>query len=259
VTWPDRLWQDLQPTPGRLSTSLRIVLATVLTLILLMTWQIPAAAIGLYLVFMVSRDSPAVSLRGGILSMLTLSAAVGAVLGVVGLTDNEPTARVVSVGAVGFVVGMVMRATTLSGLGTIFGFIYCFLIANWGFHVPADTQVRGSLWVISAGAVAVACSVAVEYSFGVASPVDRLQQQLQIRYKALDNLFKLMAEGVTAEQLSAATNQVTRLAASGQTAMQELYNSVVDRNLDPSPLPIGSRVHITMLAQLMDLSATFGF
>jgi len=124
VTWPNRLWQDLQPTSGRLSTSLRIVLATVLTLILLMTWQIPAAAIGLYLVFMVSRDSPAVSLRGGILSMLTLSAAVGAVLGVVGLTDNEPMARVVSVGVVGFVVGMVMRATTLSGLGTIFGFIY---------------------------------------------------------------------------------------------------------------------------------------
>jgi multidrug resistance protein MdtO len=257
VTWPDRLWQDLQPTPGRLSTSLRIVLATALTLILLMTWQIPAAAIGLYLVFMVSRDSPAVSMRGGILSMLTLSAAVGAVLGVVGLTDNAPMARVVSVGAVGFVVGMVMRATTLSGLGTIFGFIYCFLIANWEFHVPADTQVRSSLWVISAGAVAIGCSVAVEYVFDVASPVDRLQQQLQIRYKALENLFRLVAEGVTAEQLSAATNQVTRLAASGQTAMQELYNSVVDRNLDPSSLPIGSRVHITMLAQLMDLSAAF--
>ena len=51
--------------------------------------------------------------------MLTLSAAVGAVLGVVGLTDNEPTARVVSVGAVGFVVGMVMRATTLSGPSVI--------------------------------------------------------------------------------------------------------------------------------------------
>jgi multidrug resistance protein MdtO len=189
--------------------------------------------------------------------MLTLSAAVGAVLGVVGLTDNEPMARVVSVGAVGFVVGMVMRATTLSGLGTIFGFIYCFLIANWEFHVSADTLVRSSLWVISAGAVAIACSVAVEYVFDAANPVDRLRQQLQIRYKTLENLFKLMAEGIAAEQLNEATSQVTRLAASGQTAMQELYSSVVDRNLDPSSLPIGSRVHITMLAQLMDLSAAF--
>jgi multidrug resistance protein MdtO len=27
---------------------------------------------------------------------------------------------------------------------------------------------------------------------------------------------------------------------------------------NPTPLPIGSRVHITMLAQLMDVSAAFG-
>jgi multidrug resistance protein MdtO len=58
--------------------------------------------------------------------------------------------------------------------------------------------------------------------------------------------------------MSAAAVQVTRLAASGQSAMQELYNVIVDRNLDPGALPIGSRVHISMLAQLMDVSAPFG-
>jgi multidrug resistance protein MdtO len=60
-----------------------------------------------------------------------------------------------------------------------------------------------------------------------------------------------------AEEVSAATVQVSRLAAAGQTTMQELYNVIADRNLDPRPLPIGSRVHITMLAQLMDISAAF--
>ena len=257
MTWPNRLWQDLQPTPGRLNTSLRIVLATVLTLILLMTWRIPSSAIGLYLVFMVSRDSPAVSLRGGILSLLTLTAAVGTVIGVVGITDNDPMVRVLSVGAIGFAVGMWMRAATLPSLGTTFGFISCFLMANWEFHQPADTLVKGALWVIAAGALATGCSVAVEYLFGGANPVDQLRQQLQIRYQALEKLFKLVAEGAAEEQLSASTTQITRLAASGQTAMQELYSAIADRNLDPSSLPIGSRVHITMLAQLMDLAAAF--
>src|SRR5262249_5305364 len=257
VTWPDRLWQDLQPTPGRLDTSLRIVLATVLTLILLMTWRIPSSAIGLYLVFMVSPDSPAVSLRGGILSLLTLSAAVGTGIGVVGITDNDPMARVLSVGAIGFVVGMWMRAATLPGLGTTFGFISCFLMANWEFHQPADTLVKGALWVIAAGALATGCSVAVEYLFGGANPVDQLRQQLQIRYQALETLFKLVAEGAAEEQLSASISQITRLAASGQAAMLELCSAVADRNLDPSSLPIGTRVHITMLAQLMDLAAAF--
>jgi len=257
VTWPNRLWQDLLPTPGRLGTSLRIVLATLLTLILLMTWRIPSSAIGLYLVFMVSRDSPAVSFRGGILSLLTLAAAVGTVIGVVGVTDNDPMARVLSVGAIGFVVGMWVRAATLPNLGTTFGFISCFLMANWEFHQPADTLVKGALWVIAAGALATGCSVAVEYLFGGANPVDQLRQQLQIRYQALETLFKLVAEGAAEEQLSPSISQITRLAASGQTAMQELYSAVAERNLDSSPLPIGSRVHITMLAQLMDLAAAF--
>ena len=40
--------------------------------------------------------------------------------------------------------------------------------------------------------------------------------------------------------------------------MQRLYNIIVERNLDPGVLPIGTRVRITMQAQLMDLSAAFG-
>lgn len=248
----------MRPTPGRLETTLRIVLSTVLTLILLMTWRIPTAAIGLYLVFMVARDSPAVSLRAGILMLLTLAVAVGGVLFVVGLTDNDPMARVLSVAAVGFLAGMVMRATTLPNLGTAFGFIFCFLIANWEFHRPSEALVRGSLWLIAAGAVAIGCSVAIEYCFGVTDPVKRLDQQLRMRYKALERMFGLMANGVESEELSAATLDVTRIAAAGQAGMQELYASIVDRNLEPKPLPIGSRVHITMLAQLMDVSAAFG-
>jgi multidrug resistance protein MdtO len=40
--------------------------------------------------------------------------------------------------------------------------------------------------------------------------------------------------------------------------MQELYDMIADRQLDPGNLPVGSRVHISMLAKLMDISAAFG-
>jgi multidrug resistance protein MdtO len=258
VTWINQFWQDLQPTPGRLGTSLRIVLATTLTLILLMTWQIPQAAFGLYMVFLLGRDSPSVSMRGGIVSVLTLCVAVATELAVVILTDNSPMSRVLSVAAVTFLAGMVMRATTIPNNGVTWGFMFCTLIANWEFHAPAEALVENSLWLVGAGAVAVGCSVAVEYIFGATNPVARLQEQLRTRYKALENLFTLISNRASAEEVSAATVQVTRLAASGQAAMQELYNAIVDRNLDPGALPIGSRVHISMLAQLMDVSAAFG-
>ena len=41
--------------------------------------------------------------------------------------------------------------------------------------------------------------------------------------------------------------------------MQRIYNTIVERNLDTGALPVGTRVRITMLAQLMDLSAAFGW
>src|SRR3981081_1446708 len=117
MTWINQFWQDLQPTPGRLGTSLRIVLATTLTLILLMTWQIPSAAFGLYMVFLLGRDSPSVSMRGGSVSVLTLCEPVAMAQRVDSRTDNSPMAPVLSVAAVTFLAGMVMRATTIPNNG----------------------------------------------------------------------------------------------------------------------------------------------
>ena len=257
MRWIYQFWQDLQPTQGRLGTSLRIVLATTFTLILLMTWQIPQAAFGLYMVFLLGRDSPSVSMRGGIISVLTLGAAVATELALVIVTDNSPMSRVLSIAVVTFLAGMMMRATTIPNNGVTWGFMFCTLIASWEFHAPAEAQVKNSLWLVGAGAVAVGCSVAVEYVFGATNPVTRLEEQLQTRYRALENLFTMIGNRAATEEVSAATVQVSRLAASGQAPMQELYSAIVDRNLDPGALPIGSRVHISMLAQLMDISAAF--
>jgi len=258
VIWIQRFWQDLQPTPGRLSVTLRIVLATSITLALFMTWQISASAYGLYIVLMVTRDSPLVSIRGGIASILALCTAVATELGVVALTGNDPMVRVLTIPAVAFVAGMAIRATTIPFLAVTWGFVICTLMANWEFHSPSQLLVKNSMWLAGAGAIAIICSVAVEFVFGLTDPAARLREQLQIRYRALEKMFTAIAAGATCEEVSAATIQVADLAASGQTVMQELYSVIVDRNLDPGTLPIGSRVHISMLAEVMDISAAFG-
>lgn len=258
MKWINQYWQDLQPTPGRLGTSLRIVLSTIIALILMMTWQIPATAYGLYIVFMVARDSPSVSMRGGILTVLVMCFAVATEIAIVIVTNNDPMFRVLTVPIVGFVAGMAIRVTTISNLAVSWGFVVCTLIANWEFHTPAETVVRNSMWLAGACAVSITCSVAVEYMFGETDPVARLQEQLRTRYTALENLFTLIADGAPAAEVSSATLQVTRLAASGQAPMQELYSLIVDRKLDPGTLPIGLRVRIGMMAQLMDIAAAFG-
>jgi multidrug resistance protein MdtO len=258
MPWPEKLWEDLQSTPGRLNSSLRITLATVLALLLILVWQMPFAAIGLYSIFLIGRESPSVSLRLGVASVMIVALAVTIEVSVVLLTDNDPMARVFSVAAIAFLAGMVVVGTSLPALGPSWGLIYSIVIAFWESHLPADRLVKNSLWLLATFSLAIGCGVAVEYVFGARSPADRLQEQLRIRYKALERMFSLYAQEVEPERRFEAATSVSRLAVAGQAGMMALYNQIVDRNLDPGALPIGTRVHITMSAELMDESAAFG-
>src|SRR5260370_3754846 len=253
-----RVWKDLQPTPGRLNGSLRTVLATVITLIILMTLRMPSAFLGLYYIFLVGRDSPSISLRSGFFTLLALAFTVATVLGVVALTDNDPMVRLLSVSIVVFLAGMLMRSTNITVLASTWGFIYCTLIAFWETQAPSDYLVKQSLYIVGTVSIGVLCSIAVEYVLGARNPAADLQNQRRIRYEALSKMFFLFAQGATREQIVPAVISVSRLAGAGQNGMLQLYNTIVDRKLDPGTLPIGTRVRITMLAQLMDVSAAFG-
>src|SRR5271154_2716297 len=257
-SWFDKFREDLQPAPGRLATSLRILLSVIITLILLLIWQLPLASLGLYVVFIVGRDSPSVSLRSAVFAFLTLVMAVALDLGIVILTDNDPMARVLSVAVVGFIGGMLVVATNVPALGSTFGLVFGIVIALWENHAPSDYLVKYSLYLLATISTSLAVSVAVEYVFGDRDPVDKLQEERRTRYEALEAMFRAYAQGAGQAELNKAWVRVSRLAGTGQSGMQALYNTIVDRNLDPGTLPIGSRVRITMLAQLMDVSAAFG-
>lgn len=256
--WYAQLWEDLQPTPGRLSSSLRIVLSTIIALLLLMTLRMSFASLGLYFIFLIGRDSPSVSLRSGLLSFIIVISAIAVELGVVILTDNDPMARLLSVAIVTFISGMLVVATTVPALGSSFGLIFCTVIALWENHAPADLLVKTSLKLIATFALSFTCAIAVEYLFGDKNPAETLNEQRRIRFALLANMFKLYAEGAPRQQIFEAAARVSRLAVAGQAGMMQLYNSIVDRNLDTGQLPIATRTRIAMLAQLMDVSAAFG-
>src|SRR5258708_25283077 len=163
--WIDRLQQDLEPTPGRWSSSLRIVLASVIALLLLMTLRMPFLGLSMYFVFLVGRDSPAVSFRSGLLSLLALAASVAVALGVVIATDNDPMARVLSVAMVTFVAGMFMLSSTLPALGSTFGFVYCTLIAMWETSHPAGTLVQQMLYLLGSISISLRSLFPLQYIF----------------------------------------------------------------------------------------------
>jgi multidrug resistance protein MdtO len=236
-----------------------MTLASIVVLVLMLVLQMPYIAYGLYFIFLIGRESPSVSLRTAFVLVVTIMLVVVAEMGVVILSDNDPMARVLSVAVVTFVGGMILVSTSLPSLGGAIGFIYCVVIGFWEHHASEDTLVKNSLRLVAAFAMAAACCVAVEYVFGARSPTDRLEEQFRIRYQALQEMFSLCAqEEVSPKQRFDAAARVSRIAVAGPAGMMDLYNQIVDRNLDTGNLPIGTRVQITMLAELMDTSAAFG-
>lgn len=256
--WISGLLEDLQPTPGRLETALRVVLASVVALLLMEVLRMPFIAIGMYFIFLIGRDSPAVSLRSAFFSFAIVTLAVVTELAVVIVSDNDPVIRLLSVAVVTFIAGMIVVATNQPALGSSFGLIYCTVIALWEVHAPADRLVKTSLYLIGTFTIALVSAVTVEYVFGIKNPAERLQAQRHIRYTALEALFRLYAQNAPQAQRFEAAIRLSRIAVAGQAGMMSLYNQIVEKNLDTGKLPIAIRPRIVMLAQLMDVAAAFG-
>ncbi len=255
--WFEWLLDDLRPTPGRFESSLRIVLTVVLALILMLVLQMPFVSLGLYIIFVLARQSPAVSLRAAVLTVIVASLAVVLELAITIATDNDPMARLLSVAAITFAAGVLTQASSFAPLAPTLGFLYCTVIALWETQRPADAIVKNSLYLIGVVGVVLGCGVLIEYLLARRSAVDQLQQERTTRYRALETMFRTYGAGASREELFAAYLPVARLALAGQRGMQELYNVIVQRNLDPKRLPIGVRVRITLQAELVDVSAAF--
>ena len=257
-SWTQSLLDDLQPTPGRLAGTLRIMLASIIALVVMETLQMPFIAIGMYFIFLIGRDSPAVSLRSSLFSLAIVTLAIVVELAVVILSDNDPIARLLSVAVVTFIAGMIVVATSQPPLGSSFGLIYCTVISLWELHAPADRLVKTSLYLVGTFLIALGSAVAVEYLFGARNPAAKLQEQRRLRYATLSKLFRLYAENAPQAQRFEAAAAVSRIAIAGQAGMMTLYNAIVEQDSDTGTLPIAIRPRITMLAQLMDVAAAFG-
>ena len=255
--WLEAFWKDQQPSPERIKCALRISLASAISLVAILVWQMPHMAICLYILFFVVHDSPANCFRFNVYMLATGTLAVFIALGAIILTLNDPMARVLGVAVISFVCGMGISAFAIPFLFVGGGFVFVTLIAMWEVHAPADALVKLSLWFIATLSVSLGSSAAVEYLFGARDPAADLHKQITMRYRSLEKLFRLYAEGAEASEWRQAMLQVTHLAAAGRKEMQALYEAVVARNLDPGELQIGTRVGMTLLVELMDISAGF--
>jgi len=237
--------------------ALRTTLALVITILLLQILRVPAMAFGVFLIFLVSYESPYLTFQRGMIALSTQFAGAVAGLCLVSMTGNNPMARVLGVALFAFIAAFIRVATVRFILQPMdfavfaIGSLECF-DSRW-----SDKQaVNMALYPVAAGIVAVGSKIAVEYIFTRRNPWYDLHREIQARFAALQSLFISFGSEVSEEEMREAIAQVRRYAFMGQGKMHSLLQEIEERHtkdvsfqIEPASIPI--------LARSLDLAAAF--
>jgi multidrug resistance protein MdtO len=244
-----------------MNESLRMATAMVVTVLLLMTLRIPAMAYGVFLVFLVSFETPYMTFQRGLIALTAQFSGACAGFCYVSITGNSSLARVMGITLFTFIATyyrMTAQRTLIQPLD--FSVIAIGTLGNfdlqWGIPMNDRHMVSFSLWPLAAGAVSVGCKVAVEYIFTRRNPYHDLYREVMARLEVLEKTFLLYASGASEEEGRAQIAQIRQLAFMGQGKMHVLVEEIEERHKIDTPYKI-EPTSIPILARMLDLAAAY--
>ena len=255
-SWLELLRKELEPAPGRMGGSLRTALAATLATLLLLILQAPTLAIGVFMIFVVSYETPYLTFKRGLMALALQSLGTGSALCLVAVSGNDPMARVIGVAAFAFIAAFVRSTATSYIQATDFAIFAIGTLYYFDSSTPAERSVHLSLWLIASGAVAIGCKIAIEYIFTNRNPFHALQREIDERLVALENLLLSYASDQNVPEMQERVTRIKRYAFMGQGKMQALFQEIDDRHKRNSAEDIAP-AFVAGLARLLDLAAAF--
>ena len=255
-SWLELLRKELEQAPGRMGGSLRTALAATLATLLLLILQAPTLAIGVFMIFVVSYETPYLTFKRGLMALALQSLGTGSALCLVAVSGNDPMARVIGVAAFAFIAAFVRSTATSYIQATDFAIFAIGTLYYFDSSTPAERSVHLSLWLIASGAVAIGCKIAIEYIFTNRNPFHALQREIDERLVALENLLLSYASDQNVPEMQERVTRIKRYAFMGQGKMQALFQEIDDRHKRNSAEDIAP-AFVAGLARLLDLAAAF--
>ena len=244
------LRDELRPYPGRAMLVTRMTLAATLTMLVVMTFRLPGAAIAGYYTLLLSRESPITTVRsaGTVLSAYLAGAAytlVGAML----FVDYPLTHFLWVTGSV-FLCFFVIKVTTDYVGAAAFAFIITIAVPSWDAPLPTALLVTATLWAAGSVAVGLLCTIAVEYVLAGFRPRDELHAGLVRRVSALSQFLRSLADAEPSG--GQAGQQVQQLAMVGVSRLRRLAASASSSNTNPER----RSTIVALVGRAVDLAAT---
>jgi len=218
----------MAPVPGRMAGSLRFALTSALATLLLLILQPPVGFIApaLFMLFLVSHDTPYHCFRDLLILLSAGALGTTAALLLVNATGNHPVARVMGLAVFTFLASFFFRTCVIPAFPMAFGCLTYMVISLWEYQIRAERILHLSLWPMGVLATVAGSAVVVEYLFNRSDPLVALRREIKIRCAALGRLFQLYAAHAEAEWTEKQSAIVRRYTVTGEGQLHVLLERV---------------------------------
>jgi multidrug resistance protein MdtO len=245
----DFLKEELAPYPGRFETVARMVLAATLIMIVTMTFRIPYGFQGAIFALVISRENPQATVRSaGSLAFIPGIGAAYVLLSALFFVDDPAPHFLWTIGTF-FIVFYALSAMTNYVAVVTFAFTIALAVPVWDRHVPAETKVEDTLWVVYAGLIGGVITALVELAFAEIRPGADLVRSITGRLASVEELLTCYLADSPVDQ--ATEQKVTRFAMLGTSMLRRmLRRSAYSRNYDEQMGTV-----VALVARLVDIAA----
>ncbi len=244
------LREELKPYPGRALLALRYTVAATITMLLIVTFRLPGAAVGGFFSLLISREAPITTLRGGISAVASFLCGTAFLLTGAILLVDYPLTHFLWVIFSFFVAFYGLSALSNYGAGTAFAIVIVLSVPAWDHAGPQAALVVSNLWVLGSVTLAVTVTVVVEFAFSLFDTRDELTEGLDQRLEAVRVVLQQSARGAVSPE---ATGNLAQFAMIGVSHLRRLVLRANTARQDTARL----RTTIVLVDRLVDILAAF--
>ncbi len=244
------LREELKPYPGRALLALRYTVAATITMLLIVTFRLPGAAVGGFFSLLLSREAPITTLRGGISTVASFLCGTAFLLTGAILLVDYPLTHFLWVIFSFFVAFYGLSAMSNYGAGTAFAIVIVLSVPAWDQAGPQAAIVVSNLWVLGSVALAVTVTIVVEFAFSLFDTRDELTEGLDQRLEAVRVVLKQSARRAVSPE---AMGKLAQFAMIGVSRLRRLALSANPARQNTARLS----TTVSLVGRLVDILAPF--
>jgi multidrug resistance protein MdtO len=214
------LEEELAPYPGRVALVARMLIASTLVMILVMTFRLPFGAFAVIFTLIISREDQQSTLKA--VRTIIVGFVVGAAAVILGalVSAGDPMLRFFWTAGILFTIFFALSAMTNFPAAARFGYLVAITLSLWDQHISSAAKVTGTLWAVGTISLASVLTVAIEFVFAALRPWDDLLRSIAERLAVVEEALRCYAaHGRLDDEV---INGITRMAVLGTSRLRRV-------------------------------------